>query len=72
MLSTTGTNVAGRARWIRMLWWPVLALAMLGAGFAWALASPIGAAPDEGYHMASIYCPPPVLPASPDSWPEDR
>lgn len=60
MLSTTGTNVAGRARWIRMLWWPVLALAMLGAGFAWALASPIGAAPDEGYHMASIYCPPPV------------
>jgi hypothetical protein len=32
------------------------ALAVLGA--AWTLASPVGAAPDDGFHLASIWCSP--------------
>jgi hypothetical protein len=32
---------------------PVLAFVAL---FAWALASPMGAAPDDDYHLASIWC----------------
>jgi hypothetical protein len=35
------------------------ALAALGGllcGIAWALASPVGASPDEGYHLTSIWC----------------
>lgn len=40
---------------------PVLfVLAALGAGFAWAVASPIGSSPDDVYHQASIWCPWPV------------
>ncbi|HEX7396036.1 MAG TPA: DUF2142 domain-containing protein, partial [Propionibacteriaceae bacterium] len=30
------------------------------AGMAWAISSPIGSSPDEDYHLASIWCPPPV------------
>jgi len=33
-----------------------LALAVLGA--AWTLASPVGAGPDDGFHLASIWCSP--------------
>jgi hypothetical protein len=32
------------------------ALCMLVALFGWALASPVGASPDEDYHIASIWC----------------
>ncbi len=34
----------------------VLALVVLGA--MWTLAAPIGAAPDDGFHLASIWCSP--------------
>lgn len=43
-----------------------IALGVVGAigvllGFcAWAFASPIGASPDEDYHLASIWCPRPI------------
>lgn len=44
-------------RWLR--WGLGLGCALV-AGFAWALASPIGSSPDEDYHMTSIWCPPPI------------
>jgi len=38
----------------------VMLLAAITAGFAWAISSPPGSSPDEDYHLASIWCPPPV------------
>ncbi|MCL2471150.1 MAG: DUF2142 domain-containing protein [Propionibacteriaceae bacterium] len=40
--------------------WVAAILAIVGGGatvFAWAVASPVGASPDEDYHLASIWCP---------------
>ncbi|MCY7413574.1 MAG: DUF2142 domain-containing protein [Salinibacterium sp.] len=42
---------ARRFRWIFLA--PVLALLALSA---WAFASPVGASPDDDYHLASIWC----------------
>ncbi len=36
----------------------VVSLAL--AGIAWVLASPLGSAPDDDYHLASIWCPQPI------------
>lgn len=53
------TEAAGRGprRWLRQVRLihlaPVLVLAALAA---WAFASPIGASPDDDYHLASIWC----------------
>ncbi len=44
-------RVIRRLRWIHLA--PVLALVALSA---WAFASPIGASPDDDYHLASIWC----------------
>ncbi len=38
----------------------IVMLAATVAGMAWAISSPIGSSPDEDYHLASIWCPPPV------------
>lgn len=38
----------------------VLFLSLLGAGFSWILASPIGGSPDDDFHMGSIWCPRPA------------
>ncbi len=35
-------------------------MAALVAGLAWAISSPPGSSPDEDFHLASIWCPPPV------------
>jgi hypothetical protein len=40
-----------RMRWIALL--PVAVLVALGA---WAFASPVGASPDDDFHLASIWC----------------
>lgn len=40
-----------RSRWVYLA--PVLAFVALGA---WAFASPIGAGPDDDYHLVSIWC----------------
>lgn len=50
-----GSSVFARLRTrFRLVWLaPVLALLALGA---WAFASPIGASPDDDYHLASIWC----------------
>lgn len=43
-------------RWKRIIVTAVLGLlAFVGLG-GWALASPVGAAPDDDYHLASIWC----------------
>src|SRR5665647_2797488 len=44
-------------RWIVSI---VALVAAITAGFAWAISSPPGSTPDEDYHLASIWCPPPV------------
>jgi len=44
-------------RWIISI---VTLVAAITAGFAWAISSPPGSSPDEDYHLASIWCPPPV------------
>ena len=41
----------------------VIAVVMVAAaiaGLCWSISSPPGSSPDEDYHIASIYCPPPV------------
>ena len=38
----------------------IVVIAAAVAGLAWAISSPIGSSPDEDYHLASIWCPPPV------------
>lgn len=38
----------------------LVALAVLVAGTAWALSSPVGSSPDDDYHLASIWCPAPL------------
>jgi hypothetical protein len=38
----------------------IVMIAAAVAGMAWAISSPIGSSPDEDYHLASIWCPPPV------------
>lgn len=40
-------------RWLRWILAPVLAFVAFAA---WAVASPIGAGPDDDYHLASIWC----------------
>lgn len=56
--ATTETPLPGRflarlrrLRWIHLA--PVLAFVALGA---WAFASPVGASPDDDYHLVSIWC----------------
>lgn len=38
----------------------VLALAAFVALLSWGLASPVGSAPDDDFHLASMWCPPPI------------
>jgi len=38
----------------------IVMIAAAVAGMAWAISSPIGSSPDEDYHLASIWCPPPA------------
>nr|NLI51427.1 DUF2142 domain-containing protein [Propionibacterium sp.] len=37
-----------------------LALASFLALLAWGLSSPVGSAPDDDFHLASMWCPPPI------------
>ena len=37
-----------------------LVLSVCGVGAAWAVSSPLGASPDDDYHLGSIWCPPPL------------
>ena len=44
-------GVTNRLRWIHLA--PILAMLTLGV---WAFASPVGAGPDDDYHLASVWC----------------
>ncbi len=44
-------RLVSRLRWIHLA--PLLAVLTLGA---WAFASPIGASPDDDYHLVSVWC----------------
>ncbi len=44
-------GLLSRFRWVMLA--PLLAFLTLGA---WAFASPIGASPDDDYHLASVWC----------------
>lgn len=44
-------RIAMRFRWIHLA--PVLAMLTLSV---WAFASPVGASPDDDYHLASVWC----------------
>ncbi len=57
-MSTSVT--ATRPRPMRLLVAALVAVCALVTGWAWAVASPLGSSPDEEYHLASIWCPPPV------------
>lgn len=35
-------------------------ISLIGAGFSWIAASPIGGSPDDDFHMGSIWCPRPA------------
>ena len=38
----------------------VLVAAVIAASLAWVVASPVGASPDEDFHVGAMWCPPPV------------
>ena len=38
----------------------IIALLVAVTGIAWAVSSPVGASPDDDYHLGAIWCPPPV------------
>lgn len=35
-------------------------ISLIGTGFSWIMASPIGGSPDDDFHMGSIWCPRPA------------
>lgn len=38
----------------------IIALLVAMTGISWAVSSPMGASPDDDYHLGAIWCPPPV------------
>ena len=38
----------------------ILVAAVIAASLAWVVASPVGASPDEDFHVGAMWCPPPV------------
>jgi len=38
----------------------IFVLASVVAGLAWSFSSPLGSSPDDDYHQASLWCPPPI------------
>ena len=38
----------------------VLVAAVIVASLAWVVASPVGASPDEDFHVGAMWCPPPI------------
>lgn len=38
----------------------IIALLVAMTGISWAVSSPVGASPDDDYHLGAIWCPPPV------------
>ena len=44
----------------RTLFALVSAIGFFVTGIVWSIASPVGSSPDDDYHMASIWCPPPI------------
>lgn len=38
----------------------ILIVAVITSALAWVVASPVGASPDEDYHLGAMWCPPPV------------
>lgn len=54
----------GAGRW----WIAVLGISLATLGLAWVLASPLGASPDDEFHLASIWC----SPTAPDQLCGDR
>ena len=53
---TTGSGSAERRRPIGMI--VAIGAALLALGAAWVLASPVGAAADDSFHLASLWCAP--------------
>lgn len=51
------TSVPQRRTFIAVF---MLVVAVIAASLAWVVASPVGASPDEDYHVGSMWCPPPV------------
>ena len=51
------TSVSQRRTFIAVF---MLVVAVVAASLAWVVASPVGASPDEDYHVGSMWCPPPV------------
>lgn len=47
-------------RSVRIVAGVLASLAFLVTGFSWALASPPGAFPDDGFHLLNTWCPPPL------------
>ena len=48
-------QMAETTTWLR--WWRVaLPLALLVVFGSWAVTSPVGASPDDDYHLSSIWC----------------
>ena len=51
------TSAAQRRTLVAVL---ILLAAVIAASLAWVVASPVGASPDEDFHVGAMWCPPPV------------
>ncbi|WP_083940746.1 DUF2142 domain-containing protein [Schaalia vaccimaxillae] len=51
--------------WTRLTLRCLLLVSLLVTGAAWVIASPVGASPDDDYHLDSIWCPHPVSDSCP-------
>lgn len=57
LLSPSVAEPPARTPWLRWVLGVVLALSVLVTGAGWLIASPLGASPDDDYHLDSIWCP---------------
>ena len=53
-----GRGVPGRARHLVAVL--TLVVAVITASMAWVVSAPVGSSPDEDFHVAAMWCPPPV------------
>ncbi|AMD86532.1 hypothetical protein AXF14_01590 [Actinomyces radicidentis] len=70
----SGGSHGGRtpSRWGAVLAVAAMVLLMLASGLGWAVASPMGGAPDDDYHLGSIWCPRPAYESCPSKVDGDR
>ncbi|MDC4232648.1 DUF2142 domain-containing protein [Actinomyces sp. B33] len=61
-----------RSRWTAALLGALLVVSALVTGIGWVIASPVGASPDDDFHLVSAWCPRPVEESCPTRFNEEH